>query len=255
MTFSFFPLSSIPEKLAISNFEVHFWTIFLDRWVENLSSLSDHLDIEELSRAARFRRERDRQRFMIRRILLKKLLGLYLGTNPQMIRFNYGCHGKPYLSGGTPLQFNMSHSQGLAVFVVSRRRQLGVDLESLEVIPEIDALLSRWLPPREARSLQKLPNQPKHLAFYRLWTQKEAYLKALGIGLGGPQNIINFFPKDLESARQNSPGELSRVGIWSFQVLTPAPNFVATVAVEGDDYRLHCLQWKAEIDIQPDLFC
>lgn len=256
MTFPSLLHTPIPEKLKISNLEVHVWRVWLDDWKESFLPFLAILDYEELQKAARFRFEPDRQWFLIKRIILKKLLSLYLGITPQMVRFRYNPHGKPHLStrsGGDSIQFNTSHSQGLAVYVVSRQRHLGVDLESLQTIPEIDALLSRWFPPRKAMSLQKLPTQEKHLAFYRWWTQREAYLKALGKGLGGPRDIVDFFLKDIESARPNPPGKLSRVGSWSFHVLTPAPNFVATVAVEGDDYRLYCFKWEAEVDIQPAL--
>jgi len=253
MNFSSLALSSFPERLAITESEVHVWTVFLDYWEESLSRLSDQLDTEELLLAACFRLERDRQRFVIRRTLLKKLLSFYLGIPPRMIRCNYGQYGKPYLSIGSAIQFNTSHSQGLAIYAIGCQRHLGVDLEAIQPVPEIDALINRWFPSREARSLQHLSPQEKQEAFYRLWTKKEAYLKALGRGLGGPQDLVEFFPKDLSSAQHCPAGDFSRMGHWSFRVLTPAPNFVAALAVEGGDYRLHCFKWEAGIDLKSNL--
>jgi 4'-phosphopantetheinyl transferase len=248
MTFLDLQLTHPPENLTISNLEVHVWIAWLDDWVERLLPFLGILEKRERHQGARFRFERDRKRFLTKRFILKKLLSLYLDTAPQMIRLRHNHHGKPYLispSGDNSLQFSSSHSQGLALYVFTRQRHLGVDLESLQSIPEIDALLSRWFPHPEATILQSLATREKHLAFYRLWTQKEAYLKALGQGLGGPQHIVDFFPQGLGQY----PGEeLTRLGPWTLQVLTPAPHFISALAVEGDDYRLRSFEWGVETD-------
>ena len=226
--------------------------VWLDDWEGRLPSSSDILDDEELRHATSYRFEKDQRRFISRRILLKKLLSLYLGIAPQMIRFRYNPHGKPQLatcSESDPIQFNISHSQGLAVYVFGRYRQLGVDLEYLQLLPEVDALLSRWFPAQQARFLQKLPSQEKHLAFYRLWTLKEAYLKALGKGLGG-LDFVDPIPNCLKTSWHYTSMEFYRINTWSFRVLTPAPNFVATLAVDEDNYRLRCFEWEAGADFR-----
>jgi 4'-phosphopantetheinyl transferase len=248
--------TSLSEQLKISDLEVHVWTVPLDYREESFYPYLGILDSEELHISASFRFERDRQRFIIRRIILRKLLSLYLGITPQMVRLRYSPHGKPYLltpCDGDSIQFNTSHSKGLALYVFSRQRHLGVDLESLQLIPEIDALLSRWLPTQEAVSLLKLSTEKKHLAFFTFWVQKEAYLKALGQGLSHLNDITVFFPVTPEFAVQVSSGSPFWVGSWSCQILTPAPNYVAALTVEGGDYRLRCFKWDTGTDIQSNL--
>lgn len=245
MTFPGLQFTHPPEKLTISNYEVHTWIAWLDDWKERLLPFLGILEKRERHQGARFRLERDRKRFLTKRFILKKLLSLYLDTPPQFIRFGHNQHGKPHLiqpTHDTSLQFSTSHSQGLALIVVARQRNLGVDLESIQSLPEIDALLSRWFPRSEAMILQNLATQEKHLAFYRLWTLKEAYLKALGQGLGGPQQIVDFFPQALGHYAGDA---FARIGPWTLQVLTPAPHFIAALAVEGGDYRLSCFEWGA----------
>ncbi|AEB10281.1 4'-phosphopantetheinyl transferase family protein [Desulfobacca acetoxidans] len=259
MTFSHLQPISTFGKGRVSDSEVHVWTVSLGDWPDSeIFSLKDILNTEELSRAAHYHFEPDRRRFMKRRILLKKLLSFYLNLTPQLIRFRYGLCGKPYLgndAGSGSWQFSSSHSQGTAVYAISRQRSLGVDLEMLHTIPEIDALLNRWFPPQGAMSLQKLSNIQKHLAFYRMWTREEAYLKAIGAGLGSLGSRPAFRFRPLEPAQPEVSGKPSQSGNWSLQFLTPVPDSIAALAVEGGNYRLRCFQWKPEVDIPSDSSC
>jgi 4'-phosphopantetheinyl transferase len=256
MSFPAWLQASLSENLNISNGEVHVWMVWLDDWEWSFPSSSDILDDEELRHATSYRFEKDQRRFISRRMLLKKLLSLYLGIAPQMICFRYNPHGKPHLATcpeSDSIQFNISHSQGLAVYVFGRNCRLGVDLESLQLLPEVDALISRWFPAQQARFLQKLSSQEKHLAFYRLWTLKEAYLKALGKGLGGPDDFVDSLPDNLKTSWHHTSMEFYRMDSWSFLVLKPAPNFFATIAVDKDNYRLRCFELEAGADfrVQP----
>jgi 4'-phosphopantetheinyl transferase len=248
MIASFPTVCSEPEALVLSKSEVHVWTVFLDSWKKSFAFFLERLDEEEVVRAAQFRSETKRQRFVIRRFLLKKLLSLYLGIPCKEIHFNYGQHGKPYLSNDSAIRFNTSHSQGLALYIISLQRQVGIDLETIQPVPEIDALLSRWFPSYQTTPLDKLSSQDKLLAFYQLWTTREAYLKALGRGVIGLQDTVDTFSTHTKSAHHHLFGESSGPDPWSFQVLTPATNFVATLAVASFDYRLRCFEWKADTE-------
>jgi 4'-phosphopantetheinyl transferase len=248
MTFPGLQFTHPPEQLTISDYEVHIWIARLDDFEADLLPFVGILEKQERRQGTRFHFERDRKRFLTKRLILKKLLSLYLDTPPQFIRFGHNQHGKPHLlqpTRDTSLQFSNSHSQGLAVYVFGRFRRLGVDLESLQLLPEVDTLLSRWFPHLDASILQNLATQEKHLAFYRLWTLKEAYLKALGKGLGGPEDFVDSFPDDLKTSWYHPSMEFYRMHSWSFQVLTPAPNFIATLAVDEDNYFLRCFEWEA----------
>src|ERR1041384_7184200 len=136
--------------------EVRCWSVRLDVAPEAFyATLSD----DERRRAARFRFERDRQRFIVARGALRELLGRQLDARAGELRFVYNSFGKPALSpefGGRP-KFNLSHSADLALIATATDREVGVDIEYLR------------------------PDEPR--SFFEAWTKQEAYVKARGEGL------------------------------------------------------------------------
>ena len=249
MTLPNLQMPSHPEKPLVTDLEVHVWQVWLDDWEGSLLSSSDLLSCEEKLRAASYRLEKDRRRFVSRRILLKKLLSHYLDIAPQMVLLRYNPLGKPHLadsSGSDAMQFNMSHSQGLAIYVFGRHRRLGVDLEALRLLPEVEVLCSRWFPGQQGRLGKTLSE--KQLAFYRMWTLSEAYLKALGKGFGSPEEYPDVMPYSLKTDWHDPAVQFYQMGGWSFRLLTPAPHFVAALAVDCDNYLLRCFEWRAQVD-------
>ena len=106
-----------PVNLALSDDEVHVWRAFLDSTLSHVSSLQNTLAADELHRAERFFLQKDRDRFIVTRGLLRMILGRYLGIEPDRVQFCYGSHGKPGVSaalGGDELRFNVSHSHRVA---------------------------------------------------------------------------------------------------------------------------------------------
>ncbi len=233
----------------ISNLDVHIWSASLDYLEEDLYRLSQILHEEESSKAAEFFSEVDRRRFIVRHGILRKILSLYLGIDPQAICFYYGPYGKPYLCpqpSADTIQFSVSHSKGLALFAFTKGRRIGIDLEHLTTIPEIDDIAKQWFDPQVAELLSKLPPDAKQMAFFTYWTQKEAYLKALGEGLGGPSHGMNvqlLFP---ERGQRLLIQHHHPIGEWVCEVLTPAPRFIAALVVEGVEYSLIWFNYRPE---------
>ena len=171
-----------PNRVHLKPQEVHLFAAAIsdfDSQVENLAAL---LAPEEARRARRFKFASDRDRFVIRRGLLRVVLGSHLGTAPQAIEFQQGEHGKPevHTQGSSPLFFNTSHSGGVAVFAFTLMCPIGVDVECAGEISDMEALASRFFSAREAHSLAILPPDARLRAFYACWTRKEAYVKATG---------------------------------------------------------------------------
>jgi 4'-phosphopantetheinyl transferase len=161
---------------------VHVWRADLDQ----LAELSDAaLSDEERERAARFASERSRERWTRARAALRELLGGYLGRAAQAIELRSGKRGKPEVLDGGGIEFNLSHSGGLALFAFTDGNPVGIDLELAGRVRDPVAVAEREFGPREAERLRTLPAAELEPEFLRLWARHEAAMKCLGEGLGG----------------------------------------------------------------------
>lgn len=145
--------------------------------------LADLLAEDERERAGQFVFEKDRRSFVECRAALRILLHGYLGQRADDIVFAYSERGKPRLAGETDLRFNVSHSGALALFAFTRGCELGVDVEAVRAMKDMDSIAKRFFCFDEYRQLMLVAAAEKQAAFFRCWTRKEAYIKATGDGL------------------------------------------------------------------------
>jgi 4'-phosphopantetheinyl transferase len=236
-----------PPDLTLSRDEVHVWQADLDPPASRLQQLAQTLSADEHSRAKRFYFEQHRQRFIAGRGILRTILGRYLGIEPRQLQFCYGPRGKPALaetSGGSILQFNLSHSQGLALYAVTRDRQIGIDLECIRSISDVEQIAKRFFSAREYAVISELPPNQKQEAFFRCWTCKEAYLKATGEGLAQLDRIEVLLTPGEPVTLLNVTGDLHTAQGWVLQELTPASGYLAALAVAGQGWHLSCWQFS-----------
>ena len=168
---------------------VDVWHLSLEDLQEANSSLFACLSDTEKQRAARFVFERDRSRFITCRGLLRAVLAQQLSLSPVEVTFNYGEKGKPHLQG-SPLFFNLSHSNDQACIAACRETALGIDVERIRAPTRhtwVD-LAQRFFSTAEIAELMALPASRQSEAFFACWTRKEAYLKLHGLGLALPLN-------------------------------------------------------------------
>ncbi|MBN1928602.1 MAG: 4'-phosphopantetheinyl transferase superfamily protein [Chlorobiaceae bacterium] len=146
---------------------------------EELSAL---LSDDERTRAGSFRFETDRMRFIIRRGLLRRMLGAALGVQPAMIRFSATEVGKPFIAWPEQpgLHFNLSHSGDQIVYAFSRHPETGIDIERIRTVDGIDRLARNYFSAEEYALVINLPAWEKNKAFIKLWCIKEALIKASG---------------------------------------------------------------------------
>jgi 4'-phosphopantetheinyl transferase len=236
-----------PDNVVLSSQDVHVWRAELEQPTAWIEKLLQTLSEDEQIRAKRFYYERDRKHFIVGRGLLRTILGRYIGVAPQQIQFCYGSRGKPSLAAtGTDsaIQFNLSHSQGLALYAITRDRQIGVDLEYIRSTSDVEKLAQRFFSPRESAIIHSLPLDQKQIAFFHAWTCKEAYLKATGEGLAQLEQVEVSLdleePPRLLSIKENCQPPTW----WSLQALTPAADYMATLAVEGQNWHLACWDWQ-----------
>ncbi len=199
------------------------------------------LSTDERQRAERFHFERDRRRFVVGRGLLRTVLGRYLQVSPDCLQFRYGPQGKPALAGGNGLHFNVSHSGELALYAVALEREVGVDIERIASLKEVDDLAERCFSERENIVLRSLPAERRQQAFYTCWTRKEAYLKATGKGLSLPldQFDVSVLPEE-PAALLNTRPVAEEAARWSLASLEPHPDYMAALAVFGRGWQLQC---------------
>jgi 4'-phosphopantetheinyl transferase len=179
--------------------------------------------------------------------VLRAILGLYLDMAPRYLSFRYSSHGKPALaweSGGNAIRFNMSHSRGVALYAVTRDREVGIDLEFIRRDLEVDQIAERFFSRRETVTLRALPTDLREYAFFLCWTRKEAYIKARGEGLSLPldQFDVSLTPGEPAALLSTHPDSEEALR-WSLHELPLASDYVAALALEGHSRSLSCWQW------------
>jgi 4'-phosphopantetheinyl transferase len=149
---------------------------------------------EEKARARRFRGEELARRFRRAHAALRILLAREMGCAPAAVPILAAAGTKPRLPD-SGLHFNLSHSQNLAAIVIARGREVGIDVEvRVRDLGDVCALAERAFHPCEAAALRALPERGRQEAFLRLWTVREALLKAMGTGLAAPREMIDASP-------------------------------------------------------------
>jgi 4'-phosphopantetheinyl transferase len=174
----------------------------------------DTLSPTERHRARRFRFERDRRRFIVARGRLREELAARLGVRPERVALEYGENGKPRLAG-RELHFSVSHCDDVALLAFSKDAEIGVDVEAIRPVREADAIAVQFFSPLEHAGYAALAPRDRLLGFFRVWTRKEAYVKALGVGFS--MALERF---DLSVAPRG----------WHLQSFFPLPGFIASLA-------------------------
>ncbi|MBD1874742.1 4'-phosphopantetheinyl transferase superfamily protein [Nodosilinea sp. FACHB-131] len=238
--------------------EVHVWRIDLSLPPAYLQRLQLLLSHDERMRAGKFRFQRDRDRFTATRGCLRLLLGHYLGVKPETVQFCYGPQGKPALQlpSATALSFNVSHTHEWALVAIGQGQPVGIDLEHIQPDYPWQAVSDLALSPKERAMLAALPPEAQSAVFFKLWTGKEAYVKATGEGLLRPFNQLEAWEfdrlevgEDLAATAVRLPDSAGSSGnqSWCLYLLHPLPNYVATLAVLGPAITLSCWDWHAEL--------
>jgi len=235
------------EALHASSNEVQLIAVDLDARSPRYDSDVAALTPPERDRAQRIRVEWVRRRFVAARAFLRERLSIEARVESAKLRLEEGPHGKPFLAEpriDPPLEFNLSHSAGIALVAICRGRPVGADVEHLRSDADLEALARRFFSPQERESLLALPAEDRQRAFFACWTRKEAYIKALGLGLSIPLDRfdvrLDWQCEDALLCDRGDPGATSR---WRITSIDLGPSVAAAVAVaagphEAITYRL-----------------
>jgi 4'-phosphopantetheinyl transferase len=177
--------------------------------------------------------------------LLRKILGSYLRIDPGELRFKQGANGKPALQeidGRPNLHFNLSHSGGLGLFAFSYKHELGVDLECIRHVPEMEQIVERFYPPGDKDLFRAASQDQKRKTFFDCWTRREALVKASGEGLSD-----HFADFDLVPERPGNSnfsyiqGKNNRS--WVVINLELTGEYSASLAINANRISSGCIRW------------
>jgi 4'-phosphopantetheinyl transferase len=233
-------LSSAAKIPHLARDVVHIWCLPLDLPQQEQERCLSLLAPDEKTRAEKFYFEKARDHFIAGRGLLRTLLGGYLKMEPAHLQLGYEPQGKPVLQGNLqnlPIQFNISHSEGLGVFALSLDHRVGVDIECVRPMADLDDLAQHFFTAKESALISSLSGNRKQELFYKIWTCKEAYLKAVGAGL--------FIPLDQIEVKFEADGSvclISHDGMemndWQSHLFSPQVNYQCAVCVEGNNVEI-----------------
>jgi 4'-phosphopantetheinyl transferase len=223
-------------RLVATSTDAWIWLTDLDDPGSDPAAAFDLLSEDERARAGRFVFDVHRRRFVAGRAGLRTLLAERLACGPRDLRFEYGPSGKPSLAGGA-LRFNLSHSDRLALVAVARDAELGVDIERIRPLANMDLVAERVFSAAEREALGRVDPARRADAFFAGWTRKEAYIKARGEGIGLLSAVeVALTPGDAPRLIRvaGQPSELER---WALHAFDPAPGYTAAVCIEGAGRR------------------
>ncbi|KTD24361.1 phosphopantetheinyl transferase [Legionella lansingensis] len=181
--FESMPIDDCHLQLA----RIDIWEFPLDLLPETAISL---LDEKERAQANRFYFSHHQRRFTVAHAMLRAILARYLGESADALVITYGPHGKPQVRNSCHLEFNLSHSGDLALLAIGQHLPLGIDLEFFSARP-YEGIAKYLFSKNEVAAFCSLPNYLTPVAFFHLWTQKEAFIKACGLGLSYPTKTFS----------------------------------------------------------------
>ncbi|MCC5480882.1 4'-phosphopantetheinyl transferase family protein [Streptomyces sp. NPDC059680] len=207
--------------------------------------LASHwLDEREHTTAARFLFERDRRQYLVAHTLVRRALALEAGLAEAELVIWRSSRGRPFLQplpgglprGGDHLDFNLSHAGGYSLLGIVRRQRIGVDVEGLgREAGALETILTTFAPEEQRWVAGAPPGRQRDRRVLRLWTLKEAYSKARGLGLGLPFDEFSFSLADDRGVLAFRPPADDVAGRWRFLELEPVPEVLAAVAVPADE--------------------
>jgi len=214
--------------------EVHVWGVEPESITEPgvLGEYHALLNSAERERHQRFHFEKHRHQFLVSHALVRLCLSRYAPIAPQAWRFTVNAHGRPEVQGLSRLYFNLSHTDGMALCAVCIEPEVGVDVEDTQRKGETVEIADRFFAPTEAAALRALPVERQRERFFELWTLKESYIKARGLGLSLPLEHFAFELRPGKAPRITfDPRLKDEPASWQFFQLQLSERHKAALAV------------------------
>ena len=227
---------------VITGEEVHIWRIDLSDLANVKPELFNLLSADERQRADKFHFEKDRSRFIIRRAILRMLLGEYLNAPPGELGFIYNNFDKPSLAFNTEIYFNASSSNNVGIVAIMLNARIGIDVELIDAqFPKLE-IAERYFSTDEVRAIHDLQPELQTAVFFDCWTKKEAFVKAVGDGMSHPLPNMVISSEKWASFLVNATS-VETEG-WNVTSFIPEKNYIASLAYEGKERSALFFDWS-----------
>jgi 4'-phosphopantetheinyl transferase len=241
---SWIPWTPTKNRISIPADLIHIWLIQLSH-IDDPSTLDkDMLSDQEFESLRKFHFERDRRRYLVSHCALRIILARYLGIAPSQVQYQYSTKGKPSLIKPSGVYFNLAHSHEIALVAVAAHEEIGVDVEIIRPIEDIDQLARTCFSPREFQEFTQTSPSASQRAFFNGWTRKEAYIKAVGDGLSHPldQFDVSLLPSDTPLLKSIT-GRPDVANQWTLQDIQLEAEYTAAFAVKANQVNVRYLSF------------
>ncbi|MBS1518085.1 MAG: 4'-phosphopantetheinyl transferase superfamily protein [Bacteroidetes bacterium] len=223
--------------MELNRNDVHIYRINIPDHTDSIASLNELLSADEFSKAQRYKFPVDKQNYIICRGNLRKILSEYTNEAPQKIRFEYSDKGKPFLKN-SEIFFNLSHSGERCVIAVSRAENLGIDIERIREVKDLLNISAKYFSETEFDLIKKSPPKIRTELFFRIWTLKEAFIKATGEGLSYPLKGFSVLLNAGDSHSVNIRNRAEENDLWSLFSLECNEYYLSSLAIKSFSVRI-----------------
>lgn len=231
--------SATADQNPANKTRIDLWIVRLAATANEVAEVREFLSDDEILRANKFKFEKHQNDFITGRGLLRSILGRYLGLPASQVSFDYGPQGKPTLSSAHTehIFFNLAHSNECILFAFNRKCELGVDVEFIRDLPDIEMLAGYHFTAAERERFAAVAQERRAEAFFNCWTRKEAYFKAIGKGLSSPSDAceVSLAP-DEPAVFIRLAEEQPAISEWKLFHLAPMPGYVGALAIPSAGY-------------------
>lgn len=229
-------MTSVSEKILIAKDTLHIWKFEIPDSEERFNHFNKLLSEDEIERAQRFYFHKDRNEYVCSRGFLREVLSKYIEIDPTEIQFDYGKFGKPELASianHAKIKFNISHSKGQALLAISDSDEIGVDIEYIKNIPEMFEIAKELYTQNENDILKNSGSKTSE-TFFKIWTRKEAIIKAVGHGLSAPLVMIDVSNEGIIKVDESFKEQSKEFIDCRIMDLLPPDGYSAAVALCGN---------------------
>jgi 4'-phosphopantetheinyl transferase len=239
-------LTSVVDGLGAN--EAHVWRASLDQPADIIAKLASLLSHDEYQRAMRYHRPVDRDRFIVGRGILRKIVSAYIALPPGQLRFTYNEYGKPSVSddqNDRALNFNLSHSAKLVLYAVTRGRDVGIDVEYIREDFATLETAEHFFSKDEVAALKTLSTDKRTIGFFNCWSRKEAFIKAKGMGISYSLDrfTVSLAPGE-PPALLKVDDDKREVARWKMYELSPGSGYTAALIVASPPITLKLRHWN-----------
>lgn len=225
--------------------EIHLWKLQISKFKPYYEDFWNTLSESEKEKANKFRFNKDKICNVLARGVLKKLLYSYCNTNSLFIQ--YTKYNKPYINDLNNVRFNISHSKNYIIIAIAKNIDLGVDVEFINKNAVHEDVSKSFFSTEEQYELSMLKDSEKTEGFYRCWTRKEAFIKALGTGLSFPLDkfVVSLHPYKAELLK--TKWDENEKKQWLLKSFTPNPDYVGAIATKAKKVKIRLLKYQLEV--------